>query len=148
MALDLTQGRDVALVRQSATGKFDLSFATSGPSRGNPLLDNTRTHAVLTTLVSWKRGTRPGSQVSEGGYIWDTQNRRGTLIWTVTQDRMATPSQLKAYAEDGMQQLVDSKQIASFTAAATRVRPGQLRVDVSWANPDGTRITRLSLDPK
>lgn len=142
MALDISQGRDVALVRREATGRYDLDFFA-----GNPRLDDTRTHAVLTTLMSWKRGTRPGSRSAEGGYYFDPQNRRGTLLWTVSQDRMSTPSQLKAFAEDGMQQLVDAKLIASFTASARRVRPGQFRLDVTWTNPDGTRVPGLSLTP-
>lgn len=147
MAFDTSQGRDVALVRREATGRYDLDFSSTGPSRGNPRLDDTRTHAVLTTLMSWKRGTRPGSRSAEGGYYFDPQNRRGTLLWTVSQDRMSTPSQLKAFAEDGMQQLVDAKLIASFTSSARRVRPGQLRLDVAWTNPDGTRVPGLSLTP-
>ncbi len=147
MALDISQGRDVALVRREATGRYDLDFSSTGPSRGNPRLDDTRTHAVLTTLMSWKRGTRPGSRSAEGGYYFDPQNRRGTLLWTVSQDRMSTPSQLKAFAEDGMQQLVDAKLIASFTVSARRVRPGQFRLDVTWTNPDGTRVPGLSLTP-
>lgn len=146
MALQHT-GRDVALVRDAATGRFDLSFSRSGPNRGNPILDDTRTHAVLTTLMSWKRGTRPSSPVSEGGYYYDPQNRRGTLLWTVTQDRMATPSQLKAYAEDGGQQLLDAKQIASFAASARRIKPGQFRVDVTWTTPQGLRVP-LAFDLK
>lgn len=145
MALQFT-GRDVALVRDAATGKFDLDFSAEGPNRGNPVLDDTRTHAVLTTLISWKRGTRPGAQAQEGGYYYDPNNRRGTLIWTVTQDRLATPSQLKAYADDGGQQLLELKQIASFVATGRRVRPGQLRLDVTWTTPDGRRVPPLSLD--
>lgn len=146
MAADLTQGRDVALVRNPSNGKFDVSFATSGPNRGNWILDNTATHAVLTTLISWRRGRRPGSAVEEGGYYFDAQNRRGTLLWTVTQDRLTTPSQLQAFAEDGMQQLADRKRIASYTVRAQRLRPGQFRVDVTWALPDGQRVPPLSFD--
>lgn len=145
MALQF-QGRDVALSRNAANGKFDLVFSSSGPNKGNPVLDDTRTHAVLTTLVSWKRGTRPGSQVQEGGYYYDPANRRGTLLWSVTQDRMATPSQLKAYAEDGGQQLLDVKQIAGFSASAQRVKPGVFRVTVSWTTPSGLRMPALAFD--
>jgi len=81
MALQFTGG-DIALVRNESTGKFDHVWSSAGPNAGNPVLDNTRSHAVLTTLVSRKRGTRPGSQTPEGGYYYDPQNRRGTLLWT------------------------------------------------------------------
>lgn len=146
MAIDLSQGRDVALQRNPANGKFDVFFATSGPSKGNWVLDSTQTHAVLTTLVSRRRGRRPGSASAEGGYYFDRDNRRGTLLWTVTQDRMTTPSQLQAFAEDGLQQLADRKQIANYRVTAQRVRAGQFRVDVSWSLPDGLRVPPLSFD--
>lgn len=144
MALQFT-GRDVALVRNDATGRFDLSFSSSGPNKGNPILDDTRTHAVLTTLLSWKRGTRPGAKTPEGGYLWDVAGRRGTLLWTVLQDRLATTSQLQAFAEDGGQQLLDLKQIGSFSARAFRIAPGRFRLDVAWSTPSGTPVTPLSL---
>lgn len=143
MALQFT-GKDVALQR-TASGRYDLVFSTSGKNKGNPVLDSTGTHAVLSTLLSWKRGTRPGSQKQEGGYYFDPQNRRGTLIWTVTQDRMGTPSQLEAYAQDGGQQLLDQKLIGSFSAKASRIRPGSFRLVVTWSLPSGVPVPPLSI---
>ena len=146
MAMDFSQGSDVALRRNDSNGRFDLILQTGGRAKGNPLLDSTRTHAVLTTLVSWKRGTRPGkSQTPEGGYYWDTSGRRGTLIWTISQDKIATPSQLKAYAEDGGQQLLDLKYIASFTASANRRAPGKLSVTCTWTLPSGNQPPSVTL---
>jgi len=143
MALQFT-GRDVALTR-TAANRFDFVFSTSGPNKGNPVLDDTRTHAVLTTLLSWKRGTRPGARVPEGGYYWDTVGRRGTLLWTVSQDRLTTLSQLEAFAQDGGQQLIDAQQIASFTARAQRVGPGRFRLNVTWSNPSGVPQSPLGI---
>ncbi|MFO0578705.1 MAG: hypothetical protein U1A78_32280 [Polyangia bacterium] len=144
MALQFT-GRDVALQRNEATGKFDLQFSTEGPNVGNPVLDSTCTHAVLTTLLSKKRGTRPGSPLQEGGYYFDTTGRRGTLLWTVNQDRLATPSQLKAYAEDGAQQLVDLRYIASFDASARKRGPGNFLLTCRWFLPSSTTPLSVSL---
>lgn len=138
MALQFT-GRDVALARQESNGKFDLVESTTGHNKGNPVLDNTRSHAVLTTIVSRKRGTRPGSQVQEGGYYYDPQNQRGTLLWTLTQDKMSTPSLAEGFAQDGGQQLLNTKTIATFAAKAVRPAPGKLRLQISWSNPDGVR---------
>ncbi len=132
-------GVDAALRRNDATGKFDLVLATSGPNIGNPNYDNTRTHAILTTLLSRKRGQRPGSQVQGGGYYGDPQNRRGTLLWTVNQDSTTTGSQLEAYAEDGGQQLIELRMVSSFTARATRKAPGKWQLDCTWFLPDGTK---------
>lgn len=132
-------GVDAALRRNDATGKFDLVLATSGPNIGNPNYDNTRTHAILTTLISRKRGQRPGSQVQGGGYYGDPQNRRGTLLWTVNQDSTTTGSQLEAYAEDGGQQLIELRMVSSFAARAIRKLPGKWRLDCTWFLPDGTK---------
>ena len=144
MALQLT-GIDVALVRNDSNGKFDLQVSISGPNKGNPVMSSDRSHAVLTTLLSRKRGTRPGAETPEGGYYGDTSGRRGTLLWTISQDKLATPSQLAAFAQDGGQQLLDLKMIGSFTAAAARVRAGKFRVDVRWTLPSGVRVGPLSL---
>lgn len=144
MAMQFT-GSDVALQRNATNGRYDLVLQQSGPGRGNPVLDTTRTHAVLTTLVSMKRGTRPGARTPEGGYYWDTSGRRGTLLWTISQDRLATPSQLQAYAEDGGQQLVDLKFIATFKAAASRRAPGKFAVTATWTLPNGNSPPPVSL---
>ena len=67
MALQLKDGLDVKLVRNSSTGKYDLSFSRTGPNKGNPELEFSRTHAVLTSLLRRKRGQRPGTGVAAGG---------------------------------------------------------------------------------
>jgi len=132
-------GADIALVRDPATGKFDAVIETTGGNLGNPKFEDTRAHAVLTTLMSHKRGQRPGDQVQGGGYYGDAQNRRGTLLWTVTQDRTATGSQLVAYAEDGGQQLIELRMISSFAAKALNLGPAKWRLDCAWTLPDGSR---------
>lgn len=144
MAMQFT-GSDVSLARNQVTGRYDLVLSTSGVNKGNPVLDSTRTHAVLTTLVSMKRGSRPGARSPEGGYYWDASGRRGTLLWTISQDRLATPSQLQAYAEDGGQQLVDLKFIATFKASANRRAPGKFAVTATWTLPNGNSPPPVSL---
>lgn len=128
----------MALVRQDDTGKFDLDFSTSGTNKGNPVFDNTRTHAVLTTLLSWKRGKRPQSPIEEGGYYLDTTGQRGTLVWTVTLDKMATRSDLQAFAEDGGTQLQVLNYITNFSASAERRSTGYYRLTVRWSTPQST----------
>lgn len=133
------QGIDIELERNPATGKYDAKVSSSGPNTGNPVFSDSRSHAVLTTLVSRKRGQRPGDQVQAGGYYGDSQNRRGTLLWTVTQDRSATGSQLVAYAEDGGQQLIELRMISSFTAKALNLGPAKWRLECAWTLPDGNK---------
>lgn len=128
------------------TGKFDFDMSTSGSNKGNPKLGGSRTHAVMTTLFSWKRGRRAGDTVDQGGYYWDASGRRGTLLWTVLYDRQSTRSQLIAAAEDGLQQLVDQKFITSFAQPEARrigVGPGKWGLSVVWSTPSGDRRITL-----
>lgn len=116
-------------------------MSTSGSNKGNPLLDSSRTHAVMTTLFSWKRGRRAGDTVDQGGYYWDLSGRRGTLLWTILYDRNSTRSQLIAAAEDGLQQLVDEKFITSFQQPIAERKGtglGKWNLSVQWTNPMGS----------
>ena len=143
MALQHT-GRDLALRRDPLTGKFDLVISSAGPNRGNPVLDDSRTHAVLTNLMSRKRGSRLGSQ-PQGGYYYDPTGSRGSLIWTIGQDKLSTPSQLRAYGEDVGARLVDAKQIRSYRVSASRVGAGKFRLDFAWTLLDGSSVSPVSV---
>lgn len=141
-------GPDIALKRNEATGRFDFDVSTSGTNKGNPKMDATRTHAVMATVFARKRGRAPGDPMESGGYYWDTSGRRGTLLWTVTQDRQSTRSQLVSAAEDGLQQLVDERFIAGFpTPDAQRVGTGLGRwmLVIQWRTPSGDRREALKL---
>jgi phage gp46-like protein len=131
-----SSGKDIALRESpSAPGRFTFDWDASG----NPRFDDDRAHAVITTLVSWKRGRAPGQRIEQGGYYWDETGQRGTLIWTVRYDTLATQSTLVACAEDAGQQLVQAQVIKSLTARASRIGPGRWRLDVEWTLPDGRR---------
>lgn len=142
MALTST-GPDIALKRNPQTGRFNFDMSTSGTNKGNPLLSSDRTHSVMTTLFSWKRGRRAGDPVESGGYYPDQSGRRGTLLWTVIQDTSATRSQLLAAADDARQQLLDERLITSLTAEAERqpVSNGLRRWStyLTWTLPQGER---------
>lgn len=141
MAADLS-GKDIALAQStSQPGRFDFDWVTSGPNKGNPRMTNDRAHAVGTTIISWKRGTRPGSETPEGGYYWDTAGRRGTLLWTILYDRQATRSQLIAAAQDGGQQLVTEKILTGLQAEAQRKSPGKWSLAVTYTLPSGQAQT-------
>ena len=139
-------GPDIGLVRVPTTGRFDFDMSTSGSNKGNPKLDSSRTHMVMTTVYSRKRGRAPGDKVESGGYYFDTSGRRGSKLWTVTQDRFSTRSQLISAAEDGLQQLVDERQIVSFpTPDAQRVgvNLGRWGLLIQWSTPSGDRKEAL-----
>ena len=132
-------GPDVALKRNDSTGRFDFDVSTSGSNKGNPKMDSTRTHAVMTTVFSWKRGKRAGDRVESGGYYWDTSGRRGTLLWTVVQDTAATRSRLLSCADDARQQLINERYVVALSAAPTRVGIGLGRwlMPIQWTTPQG-----------
>ncbi len=137
-------GFDLALQRQADTGKFDWVMSTSGPNKGNPVFDLTRSHAVLSILNSWKRGTRPQSRQAEGGYYWDPTGQRGTLLWTASQDKQATRSDLLAYASDGGEQLVALNYISAYTTDAQRKRAGVYVLYFAWTTPSGNESQTLN----
>ena len=142
-------GADITLVdSQRNPGRMDFVFDDSGTNKGNPRFDDTRTHSVLTTVMSRKRGKAPVSRVEEGGYYWDDTGFRGTLAWTIKFDRLATRSQLVAAAEDAGGQLVADKLITSLTAEAYRVnaQKGRWRLDLAWTLPNSqTREQSLTI---
>lgn len=134
-----SNGADITLVEsQRNPGRMDFVFDESGTNKGNPRFDSTRTHAVLTTVMSRKRGKAPGSKVEEGGYYWDDTGLRGTLVWTVKYDRLATRSQLVAAGEDAGAQLVGDKLLVSLSAEAYRVnnQKGRWRLELAWTLPN------------
>ena len=140
-------GPDIALKRVATTGKFDFDMSTSGSNKGNPQLDSTRTHAVMTTIYSRKRGKAPGDKVESGGYYWDTSGRRGSLLWTVTQDRQSTRSQLISAAEDGLRQLVDDRLIAGFPqpdAQRVGVGLGRWFLTIQWRTPSTDQSVKVT----
>lgn len=141
-----SKGVDIELKPSPGSpGRWTFDWDTAGPNKGNPKFGSSRAHAVITCLVNWKRGRRPGSKVEEGGAFWDETGQRGTLIWTVTHDTLATGGQLQAYAEDAAQQLIARGYIASLTAVATRLEPGRWRLDVSWTLPGADKTLTRSL---
>lgn len=134
-----SKGLDVALTR-TARGRFDLKLSTSGTNKGNFELSSERHHAAATTLFVRKRGKRPGDKEYGGGYYWDTSGRFGTLLWTITQDRTATRSQLISAGQDAGKQLVDDRMITAYSVDATRranYTIGQWVSYLGWTLPSG-----------
>lgn len=138
-------GVDVALVASQRTpGRLNFVIDSVGPNAGNPRFTNDREHAVLTRLMSRRRGRAPGAQQEQGGYYWDATGLRGTLLWTIKLDRLATRSDLLAAADDAGQQLVNEKVIKTLVGSAKRVlgERGKWRLTISWLLPNGTQPTR------
>lgn len=115
-------GADIAMVRNEGTKRFDFSFENQ---TGNPAYDDTNEHRVLSLLVEWR------------DRWYAARKGRGSLLYTVKNDRASTTSQLEAYARDALKKAVDDGWIQNVTAQATRLGLGRFVLRVSWANPAG-----------
>jgi phage gp46-like protein len=123
-------GNDIALVRDANTGGHNLAWDDSG----DVVFDNTEQHAVTSCLI-------------EGRARWwaDTNGTHGSQLYTLRTLTLGTPSLSKAYANEGVQTLLDQKMISSFDAQAQANFQGQrFIVKADWSvpgnKPQSTRI--------
>src|SRR4051812_6467707 len=86
-AFDKLEGTDVAMFRNTDTGKFDIAW----DSTNNIMFDNSKAHAVLSVLFERK-----------GEYWADTSGQRGSYLALVKEDRTASPSKMAGYAQDAL----------------------------------------------
>lgn len=107
---------DVALSR-TQRGKFTFAW----DEMGDVAFDNRAVYPVLTTLVTRK-----------GEYYFDPDGTQGTLLHTVKQDKFTTGSQLRSYAQDGGNQVIQEGTISQFTPTATRLKSASWELDLSW----------------
>ncbi len=133
-------GVDIALKRNPLNGKFTFDWDPQGSNKGNPKFNNSRENSVLIILHSHKRDPEKGT----GGYYFDKTGRRGTFLYKVNQDRLATGGLLQGYSEDGGQQLISKKIIQTFTSTAQRLRPGSWVLFVTWSVPSGQYQQKFS----
>lgn len=123
-------GTDVTLTYDASSGKYDITYDTSGTNVGNLAFDTTESHAVLSLILERK-----------GEWFADTSGRRGSLVHTVTVDVRIAASKLQAYIEDALQPLVEARRIKAVAVTATRTTPGRYDVRVKYQTPDGAQQT-------
>ncbi len=133
MSLQRT-GNDIELVRNDNNGLYDIAWSTTGANKGNPIFGNTRSHTMLSLLLSRR-----------GEYYWDNTGTRGSLLHTIKQDVLATRSQLISYSEQAIQPAIDSKVIQSFSADATKIRSGSWSLTFNWSNPTSSFENNLRI---
>ena len=131
-AFDAVEGSDIAMFRNTDSGKYDLQWDATG----NVIFDNSRSHAVLSVLYETK-----------GQYWADTTGQRGSYLSLVKEDRVSAPSKLVGYAQDALQFLVDGHTItapkgqAAPIVGATRVRPGRIDLSITYSTPQTQNMT-------
>ena len=121
-------GRDVELVLDPRTGKFDLAVAG-----GNPVFGTSRIHKVLSRLVEHR-----------ARWWADTAGQQGSELYTVKNIRRATPSELEAFARDALAPLVAAREILPPRGFRDlRVEPtvdralGRASIYLAWSTPGG-----------
>jgi phage gp46-like protein len=122
-----SSGRDVAMVRDLVTGRFDFDWDATG----NPRYSDDCVHRVLSLLLEHRPS--PGFP----GWWADDTGKRGSLLYTVKNVRRSTPSDVEAFASDALQRAVDEKEISDVVARAFLKPVGRARVEVSWKTPGG-----------
>lgn len=120
-------GSDVALVRNPSTGRFDLQFETTTQ---NPQFSDDQSHAVLSLIYE-----------RQGEWWADASGKRGSLLWTVKEDRKASASKIKGYVEAALQPLVDQGRIRNLAVTATRVKPGRIDLGITYLSPSGLPVS-------
>jgi phage gp46-like protein len=116
-----SEGDDVALVRDANTGGHNFAWDDSG----DVVFDDTQQHAVMSCLVE------------ERAQWWaDTDGTHGSQLYTLRTLTRRTPSLAEAYANEGVQTLLDQQLISRFSALAqSSLRSQRFIVEVDWSVP-------------
>jgi phage gp46-like protein len=130
---------DVVPQWNAGTSRHDIAWDTAGTNTGNPTVDDRMGHAVLSRLYSHR-----------GKWWADATGRRGSELYTLKHDTIATPGKVVAFVEDALRPLLDAKKIArpadGIFARATRKRPGVFDIVVTYSLPTGrTAEVRASM---
>lgn len=124
-------GRDLALVQNPATGRYDFLFDDSG----NPAFTDTEEHTVLSLELE-----------RQGEYWADTTGRRGSRLHRLKLDRKSTRAEIVAITAEALAPAVGDGRLHDVSTAAERVSPGRYYFIVRWRPRDGNdRTLRLSL---
>jgi phage gp46-like protein len=123
MPLDPDGGRDLALMRNPTTGRFDISWDDSG----NPAHDDSDSHAVLSVLLEDKEG-----------YWADASGERGSLLSTLKDDKQGTAQLIVSYCRQALQYLVDRGTIREIVdVIAARAASGRYDASIKYRNRGG-----------
>ncbi|HJU24543.1 MAG TPA: phage GP46 family protein [Casimicrobiaceae bacterium] len=122
MPMPLDGGGDVSLVRNPATGRFDVALDISG----NPQFTDTQEHTVLSLLME-----------KRGGYWADQTGNRGSRLYQIRQDTGRTPKQIEAEVLAALAPAIDDGRIQNVSVNAVRRAPGNFKVSVTYHNRDG-----------
>lgn len=115
-------GRDITLLRNKATGLFDMQW----DSTGNPIYGDDASHVVMSLLLEHR-----------GRWFADDTGKRGSNIYQLKQDVRATASLIKSYADEALKYGVQTGQLLSFENSVEKQGPGKYKLTVFWEAPNG-----------
>lgn len=122
MPLKIDDGVDVALVRNNATGRFDVLLDASG----NPVWTDSQEHTVMSLLLEF-----------EGGYIFDQTGKRGSRLRRIVQDKASTAADLRAAILDALDPAIQDGRIRNVVPTVTKLGPGRYKCAVKYQNRSG-----------
>lgn len=118
--MPIDSGRDIALVRNPATGAFD-SF--NWDTTGNPTFDDTDSHTVLSCLYETE--------------YWANPQRKSRLP-LIKLDKTGTDTALVSAVQDALSYAIKAREISSLVnVQATRRAPGVYSILVVYRNRSG-----------
>jgi phage gp46-like protein len=132
-----TRGSDIALALDPRTGRYTFDWA----SDGNPRFTDSEEYAVLSAL-----------HMRLGQWWADTQGNIGSRLYTVTTEQVGTTEQIKAFAFEALQPMVEEGRLrsgAALRANCLRLGPGRYHLAVFYvtvAGRDGSVTLALPLE--
>lgn len=118
--MPLDSGRDIALLRNPATGAFD-SF--NWDATGNPTFDDSDSHTVLSCLYETEYWANP---------------QRLSRVPLIKQDKTGTDTDIVSAVQDALAFAIKAREIGSLVSVqATRRAPGVYSVLIVYKNRAG-----------
>lgn len=129
-----SQGTDIAVTTNPATGKLRRVWDTTGSNKGNPRFDSTEAHAVYISVFCRR-----------AQYWGDPTGTLGSLAYTVFSNPKITPAALVSYVNDGLSPLVRGipQRIVNPQVFAQRMLD-VMNLTVTYQTPDGEQQTVTS----
>lgn len=123
----MTNGRDITLERNPATGLHGFAWDSSG----NPEFSDDMSHAVSSLIVEWR-----------GKWWADDTGRRGSNLYLLTEIRKASTDEARVYVEEALDPLVKDGSISDLVVKASR--PSPTRIDLSITYKANGRVVSIN----
>jgi phage gp46-like protein len=124
------EGRDVTLVRNPETGRFDLDW--DGP---NPEFDDSEAHTVLSLVLEF-----------QAQWWADQTGKRGSRLHLLRNDTRTTQSEIVARVQEALAPAVADGRLVDVTVTAERAAAGRYAFQIFWKTRSG-RAASIRVPP-